>query len=342
MKDLRIVYAGTRDRYFFPELWCESAMRRLQELDVEVEIPDFDMNAAPEQWQDFLAGADAIVTTWNSPRIDQSILDRTPDLKIVGHAAGSVAAYVSPELFAKAKVTGANDAMAHAVAEWCLLGGLMARRNVLAYTDFAGSRVPDFPGRSNCSSIRGSVVGIWGFGAVAAHLLEMLRPLLPAKVLVNSRHMSAEEAEKLGVTLVSLEELLAQSDVVFTLAGLSQYTVGQLNAERLALLKDGAVLINGGRGELAEEDALIAELRKGRIQAVLDVFHKEPLPADNPLITLPNVILTPHNAGYPSRNHYIPMVVEEILRCFRGEPLRYEIKAEQVAFMTVSAATLKK
>ena len=338
----RIVYAGTKDRYFFPELWSESALRRLRELDMEIEVPDFDMNATPEQWQDFLAGANAIVTTWNSPRIDQSILDRTPDLEIVGHAAGSVAAYVSPELFEKAKVTGANDAMAHAVAEWCLMGGLMARRNVLSYTDFAGSRVPDFPGRSNCSSIRGSVVGIWGFGAVAAHLLEMLRPLLPDQVLVCSRHMDAAEAERLGITLVSLEELLSRSDIVFTLAGLSQHTVGQLNAERLALMKDGAVLINGGRGELADEADLIAELQKGRIQAVLDVFHKEPLPEDNPLITLPNVILTPHTAGYPSRNHYIPMVAEEILRYFRGEALRYEVKAEQVAFMTVSAATLKK
>ncbi len=332
----KITYAGTREKVFFPELWGRESEATLRRLNCKVEIPDFtEAEATPEMWRDFLADSDAIITTWCSPRIDAGILARTPNLQIVGHAAGSVVDYVSPELFdSGAKVVSANDDMAHAVAEWCLLGGLMGRRNVMSYTCFGGSRKPDFPGRSKCSSFRAATIGIWGFGAVAAHLVSMLQPLLPDEILVNSSHMSAEEAARRGVTLVELDELLSRSDVVFTLAGLSDKTVGKLDARRLALLRDGAVLVNAGRGHLIQEQALYDELSKGRITGVLDVYHQEPLPDDSPLLSMPNVILTPHNAGYPSRYNYISTILMEIDRRFRGEPLRYEVRREQVAYMT--------
>ena len=342
--DRRIVYAGTTDRPFFKELWSDFSRRRVQELGFNVEIPTFTTDATKEEWLKFLAGAEGIVTTWNSPCIDQSVLDVAPNLKIMGHAAGSLAGYVSPELFASGdKVCGANDDMAFSVAEWCLMGALMGRRSVTNYTGFGAASLPIFPDRAKgCRTIRNAVVGIWGFGAVAAHLVKLLQPLMPAKILVNSRHMGAEEAAQRGVELADFDTVISESEIVFTLAGLSEHTVGRFNAEKLKLVRDGAVLVNGGRGDLFDEAALIAELQTGRISAVLDVFHTEPLPPESPLNRMPNVILTPHNAGYPSRFRYIATVLEEFDRCFRGEPLFFEVNASQIEFMTVNLRKLAK
>ncbi len=342
--NLRIVYAGTTDRPFFKELWSDFSRNRVQELGFQVDIPTFSKDADQSEWLNFLAGADGIVTTWNSPCIDQAVLDVAPNLKIVGHAAGSLAGYVSPELFASgAKVCGANDDMAFSVAEWCLTGALMGQRSMTNYTGFGGHTLPNFPERvKGCRTIRGAVVGIWGFGAVAAHLVKLLQPLMPAKILVNSRHMSAEEAAARGVELADFDTIVSQSEIIFTLAGLSEHTVGKFNADKLKMVRDGAVLVNGGRGDLFDEEALISELQTGRISAVLDVFHIEPLPVENPLNRMPNVILTPHNAGYPSRFRYIATILEEFDRFFSGQPIQFEVNAAQLEFMTVNLRKLTK
>ena len=332
----KIVYAGTREESFFPELWSAQAKETAARLGYEIAIPGFTrFEGTRERWREFLAGAEGIVTTWFSPRIDAGILRVAPKLRIVGHAAGSLAGYVSPELFeAGVKVTSANTDMAHAVAEWCLMGALMGRRNVAAYSEFGTAGRLNFPGRSACGSVRNAVVGIWGFGMVAEHLVRMLEPLRPAKVLVFSGHLAAARAAELGVELAGFEEVLRRSDILFTLAGLNRNTAGMLDASRLALLKDGMTLVNGGRGQLMNEADFYAELARGRFNAVLDVYHQEPLPAEHILHTLPNVVLTPHNAGYPSRSSYIATVLEEFGRCFRNEPLRNEVAPEKIAFMT--------
>ena len=171
----RIVYAGTRDAYFFRELWTGDVRARAEELGFKVEIPDFTAPVPLPAWLDFLAGADGIITSWGSPKIDRQLIDRAPTLKIVGHAAGSVAQIVTPELFAAGvKVTGANEIMSFSVAEWCLMAALMGRRKVTDYLGFGSFSSPRFGSqpRSSARSIRFATVGIWGFGAVAANLVD--------------------------------------------------------------------------------------------------------------------------------------------------------------------------
>lgn len=335
----RIVYAGTRDAYFFRELWTDEVRDRAGELGFNVEIPDFTAPVPLPLWLDFLAGADGIITSWGAPKIDRLLLERAPALKIVGHAAGSVAQIVSPELFAAGvKVTGANEIMSFSVAEWCLMAALMGRRQVTDYLGFGAFSSPRFGNqpRSSARSIRYATVGIWGFGAVAANLVGFLKPLEPARILVNSGHLGADEALRYGVEAVGFDTLIERSDIVFTLAGLNPRTTGTFSREVLARLKDGCLVINAGRGALFDEDALAAELRTGRLSAVLDVFCTEPLPEESCLRKLPNAILSPHTAGYPNRDHYVTTCLEEFDRFFRGEPLRYEINPEKVPFMTGS------
>jgi glyoxylate reductase len=120
-----------------------------------------------------------------------------------------------------------------------------------------------------------------------------------------------------------LDELLRESDIVTVHAPLTPETRGLLDARRLSLVRDGASLVNTARGEIVDEDALVAELLSGRIRAGLDVFAHEP-DVPEPLLTLPNVVLTPHlgSATRQAREAMTRIVVDNILAYERGQELR--------------------
>ncbi|HSB38457.1 MAG TPA: NAD(P)-dependent oxidoreductase, partial [Gaiellaceae bacterium] len=118
-----------------------------------------------------------------------------------------------------------------------------------------------------------------------------------------------------------LDELLAEADVLSIHVPLTPETEGLLDARRLALLRDGACLVNTARGEIVDEPALVAELVSGRIRAGLDVFAHEPeVPRE--LLELPNVVLTPHigSATLQTREAMTRLAVDNILAVERGEP----------------------
>jgi glyoxylate reductase len=119
-----------------------------------------------------------------------------------------------------------------------------------------------------------------------------------------------------------LDDLLREADVVTVHTPLTHETTGLLSAERLALLRDGATLINTARGAIVDEDALVAELVSGRISAGLDVFVHEPR-VPEALRSLPNVVLTPHigSATVETRAAMTRIVVDNVLALARGEPL---------------------
>jgi phosphoglycerate dehydrogenase-like enzyme len=108
-----------------------------------------------------------------------------------------------------------------------------------------------------------------------------------------------------------------------------------IDARRLALLPDGAGLVNTARSWLVDEAALLAEVRTGRIDAALDVFDDEPLPTDHPLRGLPNVLLTPHHAAgtVEGRLRQGGIVVDEVERLLRGEGLRHAVTAADLERM---------
>ena len=137
----------------------------------------------------------------------------------------------------------------------------------------------------------------------------------------------------LGAEKVELDELLRRSDVVSLHAPSLPETQHLLDARRLALLRDGAILINTARGALVDGDALAAELVAGRIDAVIDTTDPEILPADSPLYELPNVFLTPHIAGAmgTETQRMADLALDEIERLAKGEPLAHEVRREDLA-----------
>ncbi len=181
-----------------------------------------------------------------------------------------------------------------------------------------GGRAPFL---SPMGPIHGETVGLVGFGQIARTFHRRVAAL-DMKVLAYDPFVSQELAASLNVELVSLEELLRRSDYVSIHVPLMAATKGLINAEKLALMKPSAYLINTSRGPVVDEPALIAALQNGQIAgAGLDVFEHEPLSNDSPLLRMENVTVTPHTASYADETFRIMFqrVGEEAALTLRGQ-----------------------
>ena len=171
--------------------------------------------------------------------------------------------------------------------------------------------------------LAGRTVGILGFGLIGTRVAAYCRAL-GMHVVAWSRSMTAEKARLAGVESVSQAERFERSDVVSVNLVLSPETAGIVDASQLARMRDGAILINTSRASLVDEPALLNELQSGRLNAALDVFIDEPLPADHPLRRIRNTVLTPH-VGYGTVEGYQLFYrnsVENTLAFLDGSPIR--------------------
>ncbi|NUP45593.1 MAG: hydroxyacid dehydrogenase [Streptomyces sp.] len=272
-----------------------------------------------------LADTDVLLTGWGSPPLDADALACAPRLAAVVSAAGSALPplHADPVLTRRLRFANAGAANAVPVAEYSVAMILLAGKRIFesarlyrARRDFI-DREAVFPDAGNYRR----TVGLIGASRIGRLVIERLRRSTDLRIVVADPYLSVEEAALLGVHLVGLPELMRSVDVVSVHAPLLPETRGMITAELLALLPDGATVINSARGAVIDQDALLAELAAGRLNAILDVTHPEVLPADHPLYDLDNVFLTPHMAGSVG-NELRRMgehVVDEVIRFARGE-----------------------
>jgi D-3-phosphoglycerate dehydrogenase len=166
-------------------------------------------------------------------------------------------------------------------------------------------------------------VGLVGYGEIGTRVAKLLK-VFGCRILVADPYVQISAADRAaGIEQVSLEQLLAQSDVVSLHARVTPETTHIINAGTLAQMKKGATLINTARGPLVDYDALHAALKSGHLRgAMLETFGIEPVPADWPLLRLPNVTLTPHIAGASVKTitYAAGIAAEEVRRYLAGEP----------------------
>jgi phosphoglycerate dehydrogenase-like enzyme len=280
---------GLQHRFFDAALLAE--LRSLVRLDSETVLEDLTSPSA--------ADVEVLVTSWGAPAVDAAALAAMPRLRAVVHAAGSVKHLLCPEVWERGvRVTSGAAINARPVAEFALGAVLWSTKNVLLLTErFRAERTaPDLTTDNTIAGNYRSTVGVLGASATGRSLVELLAPL-DLDVLVSDPTLAADDAATLGAELVPLDELFARSRVLTVHAPLLPQTRHLVDARLLALMPDGATLVNTARGGVVDHDALRAELVSGRLQAVLDVTEPEPLPHDDPMWGLPNVTLTPHIAG---------------------------------------------
>lgn len=189
-----------------------------------------------------------------------------------------------------------SNANTLAVAEWTVAAALMGIRKLCDFDRKLKSGSAWAEPRRKIGLLCESTVGLVGLGRVGRCALSYFRSL-GARVVAFDKYLSAADERALDIQLMSLKELLQTADVISLHLPVTPETQGMLGAPEFALIKDGAVFINSARAALYDENALIAELRRGRFSAWLDVFAVEPLALDHPFRRMDNVVITPHIAG---------------------------------------------
>lgn len=282
-----------------------------------------------------LANTDICVTGWGCPQFTNEVLNGADKLRLIAHAGGSVANHIGTEVFERGiKVVTGNDIFAICVAEGTLAYILMGLRRLALYADKVQKEMWADDSWYN-ESLLGQSVGLVGFGAVARHLIPMLRPF-GCDIMAYDPFVSDKVFESYGVKKASLSDIAAENKIVSIHASKTDGSRHIIDREFLHGMRDGSLFVNTARGSVVDEQALADEAATGRIHAVLDVFEREPLPKDSRLRNLPNVTLIPHMGGptIDKREYVTKCVIDDIERFLRGEKLIYEVERLYALRMT--------
>jgi phosphoglycerate dehydrogenase-like enzyme len=333
---------STRHRLVFTSPLEPGLVQRVRELDprLDVEYPEellasprypsdhplpaLDEAEARERWNELLDGAE-ILFDFGPLELAPTLASR-PNLRWIQGTSAGVGRLVERVglLESDVTVTTASGVHARPLAEFALLAMLMFGKNTLHLMRQQGDHRWE---RHADEEIRGKVVCVVGLGKIG-HEVARLARALDARVVGTVRDPGARTAAELGVDELlptdRLDELLPIADVVVLATPHTHETHRLFDARRLALLKPSAILVNVARGDVVDEAALTEALQTGRLRgAALDVFEKEPLPADSPLWDLDNVFISPHSAStVASENERIAeLFCENLENYLEGAPL---------------------
>lgn len=280
-----------------------------------------------EQFDAWLAQADALYSAGNI-RIDEKLLDKAPKLKVIAQASVGydnidVAACTARGI----RVGNTPGVLNDAVAD--LAYGLLidsARHIVRGHAHVASGLWGQRKGLGFGTDLAGKTLGIVGLGSIGR---EIARRAQASKmhVIYHNRHQYADDA-KIGVTYVDWSQLLRQSDFIVAAVTLNPSTKGMFNRQSFEQMKPSAALINISRGAVVDTQALYEALRDGKLAyAALDVTEPEPLPGDHPLLTLPNITVTPHIAASTAetRDAMAVLAAQNILAGLQGRRLPAQV-----------------
>ena len=254
------------------------------------------IQADPKTYAQHLADADALLVR-SAVKVNGDVLAKAPKLKVVGRAGVGVDNVdLKAATAAGVLVMNTPGGNAVSVAEHTLgLMLAMARSIPQANASTKGGKweKKKFLG----TELRGKTLGVMGLGSIGREVVKRARSF-DMRVIANDPYVSSQSAADLGVTLVSREELYAQSDYITMHVALTMETQGMLNAAAFAHMKKGVRIVNCARGELVDGEDLRKALESGQVGgAALDVFQMEPPAAGEPLLAFENVLATPHIGG---------------------------------------------
>lgn len=300
----------------------------------------WDTRPSEEEYSAILkkAKAEIVVTNWESPKITMKVYRDNPQLKYLCHLAGTIRGHIDKEVIeAGMLVTNWGGMVGKSVAEAALMMILGALRRSTHYQFEFHLRKGwhGNPGYSPESLFR-QRVGLHGFGYIAQDLVRLIQPF-DCKVSALSPHCPDEVFKELKVKRVnSLKELFASNRIISIHASKIASNYHIINKDIIAELEDGGVIVNTARASVMDTEALIAELKTGRICAALDVFEVEPLEKESGLRGLENCMLIPHIGGptedwYPEMGNIGVLNIENFIK---GREVIYTVSPEKYDLIT--------
>lgn len=289
------------------------------------------------EFRDFLKGCEIAFATWGMPQFtSEEIAEYMPDLKAVFYSAGTVQYFARPFLERGIRVYSAFAANAVPVAEYTFAQITLASKGYFQSAKYYHTLpVHSLAFANSCTGNFGCKVGLVGLGAIGRMVAERLKEL-DVEVYACDPFVSEEIAKELGVTLVDMETIFSECDVISNHLANKPELKNIFNYKLFKKMKKRSTFINTGRGaQVAEYSLAFSLLLHPSRTFVGDVLKKEFFPYINPLFWVPNAILTPHIAGStgnePQRMAYYMMKeMESFLAC---EPTRYEVTLEALERM---------
>ncbi len=301
----------------------------------ELSFPD---SMTEEERAEVIQEYDVLLTSWGSPRVPDCLAEEPGNLKYLCNIVGGMRHWISETLVNSPylQVSNWGDAPGFGIAEGAFALMMTMLKEIPVYINHAKSGAFGMPERSRQGTLYGTNVGIYGVGAIGRRFIEMLRPF-EAKIYAYDPFV---ETMPEGVTRTeNLDELCNQSQILVIHAPLTEDTRGSITKDHLASLPDGGIVINTARGAILDQDALLEELRSGRLRAGLDVMVPEgqDMPeSGDPIRQAENVVFTAHHVGGCPWNHNVEKldIAEEIclrnLEHFRNnEPLEFQMTPER-------------
>jgi glyoxylate reductase len=291
--------------------------------EIELEVWPDDLPPDASALANLLHGCAGAITLVTDP-IGPALLDAEPQLKVISNfAVGFDNIDVDAATERGVIVCNTPGVLTETTADlaWALL--MAAARRVVEGADYvrAGKWQTWGPTLLMGADVHHATLGVVGLGRIGKEVAKRGRGF-DMRLLAFDAFPDEDAARELGVEFVSLETLLAESDFVTLHTTLNDETHHLIGADEMRAMKKTAILVNAARGPVVDTDALVEALRSGEIAgAALDVTDPEPIPANHPLVSMPNVIIVPHiaSASVATRNKMAGMAANNLLAALRGE-----------------------
>ena len=292
------------------------ALKRLQQI---AEVKVFTEKAAsPEELIQRLQGAEVAINIRAYSKFTEALLRSCPGLKLIavlGIGTDNIDLPSASRLGIKVSNTPGYSAIA--VAEHTLALLLAAARKIPQHEqELRAGRWTRLP----MAQLHGKTLGLVGFGSIGQQLASLAKGI-GMKVWAWTLHPSMERTKETGIQFVELDPLLSSSDVISINIRASEETRGLIDRQAFEKMKPSCILVNTARASIVDTAALIEALRTGKLAAAaLDVYDQEPLSPTDPLLSLPNVVLSPHNSGMTPEaiERGNEMVVENVVAYIQG------------------------
>lgn len=317
------------DRILVTERISPEGLEALKQGDVAVDVRlDLDQETLLRVVAEYAA-----LVVRSATKVTAEVIEAGTNLRVVGRA-GSGVDNIDVDAATKRGVLVVNAPASNSVAVAELTIGLLlslARMIPQSYVSLQSGKWErhQFVGWE----VRGKTLGIVGLGRIGSEVARRARGL-EMQMVAYDPVVSSDRAHQLGVGLVTLDELLARSDIVTLHVPLVEHTRNFFDRTRLAKMKPGAYLVNTSRGEVVDEAALVEAIDSGHLAgAALDVYHKEPLAPGSPLLGHPKILTTPH-LGASTREAQVLVgidVAEGVIEALRGGTPRYAVNAPFIA-----------